>query len=275
MATDAIKLLKNDHRTVESLFSHFESASEPSQRKLLVEEIIRELSIHASLEEQFLYPAVQQSLPEGERLAREARQEHHEMKEALSDLDGMDGDHPELVSKVRSLIQDVNHHVREEEAEMFPRFQKALRKKRLREMGEAMEVGRLVAPTRPHPRAPDTPPGVVVAAAAAAVVDRARDAARDVSRRVTGAPREPAKRAPAGKKRSTRTTATKKRPAKKAATKRTSAKKTAARQTPARKKATAKRAVAKRTPAKKAPARKKATAAKKSTTRKPAPRRAA
>jgi hemerythrin superfamily protein len=274
MATDAVKLLKNDHRTVESLFSRFESASEPTQRKLLVEEIIRELSIHASLEEQFLYPAVQQSLPEGERLAREARQEHHEMKEALSDLDGMDGDHPELVSKVRGLIQDVNHHVAEEETEMFPRLQKALRKKRLREMGEAMEVGRLVAPTRPHPRAPDTPPGVVVAGAAAAVVDRARDAARDVSRRVTGAPREPAKRAPAGKKRSSRTPA-KKRPAKRAATKRTSAKKTAARKAPARKKSTAKR-----TTTRKAPARKKSTAAKKSTakrttTRKAAPRRAA
>jgi len=261
MASDAIKLLKKDHRTVESLFSRFESASEPTQRKLLVEEIIRELSIHASLEEQFLYPAVQQSLPEGERLAREARQEHHEMKEALSDLDGMDGDHPELVSKVRSLIQDVNHHVREEETEMFPRFQKALRKKRLREMGEAMEVGRLVAPTRPHPRAPDTPPGVVVAGAAAAVVDRARDAARDVSRRVTGAPREPAKRAPAGKKRSSRAPA-KKRPAKKSA----------AKKAPARKKATTR----KKAPArKKATTRKKAPARKKATTRKAAPRRAA
>ncbi|MDP8987034.1 MAG: hemerythrin domain-containing protein, partial [Actinomycetota bacterium] len=75
-------------------------------------------------------------------------------------------------------IESVRHHVEEEEGELFPQVRQALGRKRLGEIGDAMEELKKSAPTRPHPRAPDTPPGNVAANKAAGVLDRARTGAK-------------------------------------------------------------------------------------------------
>jgi hypothetical protein len=83
-------------------------------------------------------------------------------------------------AKVTVLIELVRHHVEEEESDLFPEVRRALGRKRLAEIGEAMEKAKKAAPTRPHPRQPDEPPGNVIAGAVAGVVDKARDVLRDV-----------------------------------------------------------------------------------------------
>ncbi|MGH2686890.1 MAG: hemerythrin domain-containing protein, partial [Actinomycetota bacterium] len=156
---DAITLLKQDHRTVDALFRRYEGGVQGEDKRQVVEEIIRELSIHAAIEEQVLYPAMRQAFPQGQDMVEEGIEEHDEVKETLSDLDGMDPSDPGFDPKVRSLIGDVRHHVEEEEEEMFPKLAAAVSAERLEEMGGALESAKALAPTRPHPRAPSTPPG--------------------------------------------------------------------------------------------------------------------
>ncbi|HEX2032097.1 MAG TPA: hemerythrin domain-containing protein [Actinomycetota bacterium] len=208
---NAIDLIVQDHREVEELFAELEEGD--GDRTALVQDVIRELSIHAAIEEQFLYPAMRRSLPDGDQLVEEALDEHQEAKEVLAELDGMEEEDPDFDARVRTLIQDVRHHVEEEEGELLPKIRTALSDSELEEMGERMERAKAVAPTRPHPRAPSTPPGVMVAGAVAGVVDRARDA---VSGRGARARKEPAaKKSQAKKSQAKKTQAT--RPSRKAA----------------------------------------------------------
>lgn len=177
---DAITLLENDHRTVESLFRRYESLQSggtEEERERLVHDMIRELSVHAAIEEQVLYPEAERALPEGEALAREALDEHAEAKEVLAELDDIAPSDAGFDAKVRNLIADVRHHVEEEETEMFPKLRAALSSDELDDMGRKLERAKSMAPTRPHPHAPSTPPGNLVAGPMAAVVDRVRDAA--------------------------------------------------------------------------------------------------
>ena len=77
------------------------------------------------------------------------------------------------------LIENVRHHVEEEESGLFPQVRKAVGRKELGELGQAMEKAKKTAPTRPHPKAPDTPPGNLVAGPGAAVVDKVKTKAKE------------------------------------------------------------------------------------------------
>ena len=175
---DAITLLKQDHKTVEKLFKQFEKAKQPAQQRKLAGQVIKELSVHAAIEEQVFYPAIREAVEETEDTVLESLEEHHIVKWTLSELDGMDPETERFVPKMTVLIESVRHHVEEEEDELFPQVREALGRKQLAELGEAMEKAKKAAPTRPHPRAPDTPPGNLVAGAGAAVLDKARDAVK-------------------------------------------------------------------------------------------------
>jgi len=176
-STDAVQLLIQDHREVEQLFIQIEAAGGTGPEEA-VQQVIRELSVHAAIEEQVLYPAVRSKVPGGEELADHAIDEHQEAKELLATLDGGEGEAADRAPVLARLMQEVRSHVEEEEGDLFPKLRAAVGPEELREMGEAMAQAKKMAPTRPHPQAPSTPPGNVVAGAAAAVVDKARDAFR-------------------------------------------------------------------------------------------------
>ncbi len=172
----AIDVLKQDHRTVEQLFGQYqEAAASPERKREIVNQIIRELSVHAAIEEEILYPTVRESLPDGDELAQESLQEHHQVKQVLSDLDAMAPDDPELDQRLGRVMEDFQHHVEEEEGEMFPKLQQVLDEESLADVGRELEEAKKRAPTRPHPTAPDEPPGIKVAGPAAALLDRIRD----------------------------------------------------------------------------------------------------
>jgi hemerythrin superfamily protein len=177
---DAITLLREDHRTVEKLFKEFEKAGPRAgkTKAKLVKQIIRELSIHAAIEETVFYPAVREAVEEIEDEVLEGLEEHHIVKWVLSELEGMTPDDERFDAKVTVLIENVRHHVQEEQDDMFPDVRKALGRKRLAELGEALEKAKKAVPTRPHPRAPDEPPGNIAVGAVAGVVDRAKDVAK-------------------------------------------------------------------------------------------------
>lgn len=184
---DAIVLLKNDHKTVEKLFKQYEKTGDKAYatRRKLVDQIITELAVHAAIEEQFFYPAVRKADEEILDVVLEGLEEHHIVKWTLSELEHMSAEEERFHPKVSVLMESVRHHVEEEEEEMFPKVREAMGRKALQELGATLEKAKLAAPKRPHPKAPDTPPGNIVAGSTAALTDAAGAVVKKAARRAT------------------------------------------------------------------------------------------
>ncbi|GGD91379.1 hypothetical protein GCM10011515_08790 [Tsuneonella deserti] len=111
--TDAIALLKNDHREVEDLFANFEKASGSDRKWKLAEQICNELKIHTILEEEIFYPATKEAVEED--LYKEAFVEHDAAKVLINDIMESGGEGEFFESKVGVLQEEIEHHVKEEE----------------------------------------------------------------------------------------------------------------------------------------------------------------
>jgi hemerythrin superfamily protein len=174
---DAISMLKADHKRVEALFKRFEQAGKRAHaaKRATVDRIIEELSLHAAIEEQVFYPVARATVPKTESTVLESLEEHHVVKWLLSELETMSPEAERFDAKVSVLIENVRHHVKEEERSFFPVVRDALGRGALNELGAAMESAQKVAPTHPHPRSSDTPPGNIVIGAAAGITDRVGD----------------------------------------------------------------------------------------------------
>jgi hemerythrin superfamily protein len=180
---DAITLLKEDHKNVEKLFKRFERAGDKAfmTKRAIVDSIIEELSVHAAIEEQLFYPVTRATVPETEDIALESLEEHHIVKWVLNELDSMSPEDERFDAKVTVLIENVRHHVEEEEAEYFPKVRDELGRQALNELGDALMAAKKTAPTHPHPAAPDAPPGNIVAGVASGIADRAGDTVSGVA----------------------------------------------------------------------------------------------
>jgi hemerythrin superfamily protein len=124
---DAIALLKQDHANVKALFKEFEELGDRAfaSKKRLADKICLELTKHATAEEEIFYPAVRAASKEAEDLVDEATVEHSSAKDLIAQIGEMDP-HDELFdAKVKVLGEYINHHVKEEEGEMFPLAKKA------------------------------------------------------------------------------------------------------------------------------------------------------
>jgi hemerythrin superfamily protein len=186
---DAIALLQHDHEEVEQLFRQFEKLTERAHKskEKIVAKVIRELAIHSAIEEMLFYPAVRtaalkatvRTLKEAGDTVLESLEEHHVVKWTLTELEKMKPEDERYDAKFKVLMESVRHHVEEEQDELFPKARRLLGQDMLEELGERMEKAKKIAPTRPHPRAPDQPPGNLVAGTMAAVMDRAKDMVRD------------------------------------------------------------------------------------------------
>lgn len=126
--TDAIELLMADHRNVEKLFKQYEKLVEEegsyNEREALAATICAELTVHAQVEEEIFYPAARDILDE-EDLVDEAVVEHASAKDLIAQLADMSPDDDLYDAKVKVLGELIEHHVEEEEDEMFPKCKKA------------------------------------------------------------------------------------------------------------------------------------------------------
>lgn len=175
--TDAVALLTSHHREIDGLFSQVEA--QPSPGKDIVDQIVKQLSIHDAVEKEYLYPALREHLEGGDELADHAIEEHNEQAKELLAIDKADSGSPEQAKLLHELIVDVRHHVEEEESEIFPKLQQAMSGEQLEALGGKLEAGMKTAPTRPHPMAPSEGLGTKVAGAMAAPMDKLRDAVED------------------------------------------------------------------------------------------------
>ncbi|MFD3700389.1 hemerythrin domain-containing protein [Streptomyces sp. NPDC058646] len=148
---DGIVLLKEDHKTVEKLFKQFEKADEDAhaEKRKIVDQVIEELTTHTWIEEKIFYPAAREAAPDTKDHVLESVEEHHVVLWMLSELKDLDAADERFDAKMSVLMENVRHHVEEEEKEWFPDVRKAMGRNRLTELGEQMEAAKKTAPTDP------------------------------------------------------------------------------------------------------------------------------
>lgn len=118
---NAIAILKRDHAAVKELFERFEKNQGRRQIKEVVAEAIRELKVHAAIEEELFYPAVRNAIEDDEGLLEEAHEEHHVAKVLIAEIELMSGEEDNFGAKFYVLAESVRHHIKEEEGELFPK----------------------------------------------------------------------------------------------------------------------------------------------------------
>ncbi len=122
-AQDVIALLKKDHADVKKLFKQFEKSESAKEKNVLATQICEMLTVHARCEEELVYPAARDVLDdEDEELVNEATVEHNTAKDLIGQIEAMNASDEMFDSTVKVLGEYINHHVEEEEGEMFPRL---------------------------------------------------------------------------------------------------------------------------------------------------------
>ena len=151
MSQDAIVMLKDDHKEVRARFREFQKPSTTQARKgKLVEEIIELLTVHTFVENEVMYPRVRALLPDLEEDVLESYEEHHVADVLVMELAAMSPDDERFEAKTTVLIENVTHHIEEEEQEWFPQVREGLSRTQLREIGEEIAEAKQRAPRRPE-----------------------------------------------------------------------------------------------------------------------------
>ena len=143
----------------------------------MADRVIKDLSVHDAFEEQVLYPTARAWLPDGEELVTEALDEHQGMKEDLALLEKCLPDSEKFDALMMRIEQEVRHHVKEEESAggILGQLRKHVSRNQLLEMAKLTRQAKQAAPTRPHPKAPNTPPANAIVGAVAALIDKMRN----------------------------------------------------------------------------------------------------
>lgn len=172
---DVIGILTHDHREVEGMFGKLTAVTDPGERRQVADQITIELVRHSVAEEQYLYPAVREHVPDGDAIADRELSDHAEVEHILKELEEADPDSGDFAALTGQLIRTVNAHVQDEERALFPALAGRVDPAGLRRLGEQVQAAKDKAPTRPHPSAPDRPPLNKLLAPGAGMVDRIRD----------------------------------------------------------------------------------------------------
>jgi len=126
---DAIAMLKADHRKVKELFQKYEATGDRAYQKKqsIAEEIFTEISLHSRLEEELFYPAVKEETDkDGQDLVAESVEEHHVVATLIAELKALDPQDERFDAKLTVLMENIEHHIEEEEGELFPEAEDVL-----------------------------------------------------------------------------------------------------------------------------------------------------
>jgi hemerythrin superfamily protein len=151
MSTDAIVLLKADHKEIRRLFREFEAAGEnaTATKGRLAKKILEELTVHTYIENEVMYPEVRKLLPDLEDDVLESYEEHHVADVLCMELATMGPDDERFEAKMTVLMENVKHHMEEEEEDWFPKVREGLGRNQLREIGARMAEAKKTAPRNP------------------------------------------------------------------------------------------------------------------------------
>jgi hemerythrin superfamily protein len=177
---DVVDLLSADHREFDRIFTQLEglrgATDEASvkRKRELVDEVTIGLVKHSVAEETQVYPEVEKKIDKGE--AEHSKEEHAEAEETMKRLERMDADDPGFDDAVAELIQEIRHHVQEEEGRMFTELRASFTREELVSMAEKVESIKKIAPTRAHPMTPNDAGVRLAVGPVASLLDHLRDA---------------------------------------------------------------------------------------------------
>ena len=148
---DAIVYLKDQHKVVKKLFKEFQGAGENATAKKgqLVERILENLTVHTYLENEVMYPEVRKLMPDLEDDILESYEEHHVADVLCMELAAMNPGDERFDAKTTVLIENVLHHIDEEEKDWFPEVRRGIGRKQLQEIGNRMAEMEPKAPRKP------------------------------------------------------------------------------------------------------------------------------
>jgi len=135
---NAIELLKQDHDKVDKLFQKVKG--EQGDQQQLAEQIRMELEVHTQIEEQVFYPYLLENGDEEiQDIVKEGIEEHRQVKMLLKQIEGLSDESESLDPKLQVVMEDVTHHVQEEEGELFPLVQEQFDEETLNDLGQDLQ----------------------------------------------------------------------------------------------------------------------------------------
>jgi hemerythrin superfamily protein len=172
---DVIDVLISDHRDVTALISEIWSVTDPMIRRDLADTAISELVRHAVAEEMYVYPVMRKYLAGGEKAVEHDVEEHKQLEQTMKQLEAVDVSSTEFDAALRRLEALLADHVQDEESEQFPELRLRVPQEELAELAGKVETAKKLAPTRPHPAAPNSELFHKLVGPGVGLVDRLRD----------------------------------------------------------------------------------------------------
>jgi hemerythrin superfamily protein len=173
---DVIAELIVDHREVDEMLTRLQGDQvSAEERQDTMEQVIIELIRHAIAEESYLYPAIEDRVPNGKQIADKERADHQEVEELLKQLEGEDPHDPSSRPTLAKLVTDLHQHIADEENNLFPALRQVYSEQELRDLGDKVRTAKRAAPTRPHPSAPRGEMARKTLGPMVGLVDRTRD----------------------------------------------------------------------------------------------------
>jgi hemerythrin superfamily protein len=172
---DVIDILTADHHEVTEMIGEIRSAQDLLVQRDLADMVITELVRHSVAEEMHVYPVMREHLPDGQQAVEHDIEEHKEIETTLKELEGTDPAEARFGELVQSLQSTLADHVRDEEADQFPQLRAHVPPEILLDLGEKVLAAKKLAPTRPHPSAPNSAPFHKAVGPGVGLVDRLRD----------------------------------------------------------------------------------------------------
>jgi hemerythrin superfamily protein/carbon monoxide dehydrogenase subunit G len=172
---DVVDILTTDHREVTDLLLQIRTATDAATRRDLADTMISELVRHSVAEEMYVYPAMKKHLPDGEAAVEHDVAEHKELERTMKELEAVEPSDPRFDSLLGELEATLADHVADEEADQFPKLRASIPRDELVQLGDKVQTAKKLAPTRPHPAAPNAELFHKVAGPGVGLVDRLRD----------------------------------------------------------------------------------------------------
>jgi hemerythrin superfamily protein len=172
---DVVDILTSDHTEITALLATIGSEADPRRRRELADTVVAELVRHSVSEEMHVYPAMREHLPDGDQAVEHDIEEHKEIESLLKELERADADGAEFTDVVQRLVTVLDDHVADEERDQFPQLRARIPADELVAIGAKVERAQRLAPTRPHPNAPNAKLFHVLAGPGVGMVDRLRD----------------------------------------------------------------------------------------------------
>jgi len=172
---DVVDVLTSYHRDATALISEVRTVADADMKRDLMDTAISELVRHAVAEEMYVYPAMKKYLPDGDKAVEHDIEEHKELEEAMKRLENVEVTSPEFEEALNKLSEILADHVQDEETEQFPELRRRIPPEELVELAGKVETAKKLAPTRPHPSAPNSELFHKLVGPGVGLVDRLRD----------------------------------------------------------------------------------------------------